>query len=340
MMTSRELILRTLEFDNKDGRAPRQLWTLPWAGLHYGEELKAIERDYPSDFGGPPVKLAEKPIGKGDPYVPGEFTDDWGCRFMNLERGIHGQVKDPIIAAEDENWEDLSRVHIPGEWLSFDVDEVNSYCRSTDKFVMAGCCPRPFEQLQFIRGTEQLFMDIALQSAGFFQFLGRMHAFYCELLEKWAKTAVDALNIMDDWGTQLGLLIHPDAWVSIFKPLYKDYIDIAHRSGKKMFMHSDGHTLAIYPHLVELGLDAFNSQIFCMGVKNLAPYRGKITFWGEIDRQHLLPYGSTDDIHRAVQDVHDNLWQDGGCIAQCEFGAGARPENVRQVFTSWDKLTT
>jgi len=58
-------------------------------------------------------------------------------------------------------------------------------------------------------------------------------------------------------------------------------------AGKKIFMHSDGHTLDIYPDMVELELDAFNSQIFCMGVQELAPFAGKITFWGEIDRQHV-----------------------------------------------------
>ena len=72
-------------------------------------------------------------------------------------------------------------------------------------------------------------------------------------------------------------------------PLYRDYIEIAHGRARKIFMHSDGHTLAIYPDLLELGLDAINSQPFCMGVEHLAPYAGRITFWGEIDRQHLLP---------------------------------------------------
>jgi uroporphyrinogen-III decarboxylase len=338
-VTSRELVLKTLEFENKDSRAPRQLWTLPWAGQHYPEELKAIEADYPSDFGGPPVKLREQSAGHGDPYVVGEYVDDWGCRFVNLQKGVHGQVKDPIVSGEDEDWEDLSRVHIPTEWLSFDTEEVDRYCASTDKFVIAGCCPRPFEQLQFIRGTENLLMDLALKPAGLTRFIGRMHQFYCELLEKWAKTKVDALSYMDDWGTQKNLLVSPDTWVAIFKPLYKDYIDIAHRNGKKIFMHSDGHTLAIYPYLVELGLDAFNSQIFCMGVENLAPFKGKITFWGEMDRQHLLPSGTTADIRGAVRQVYDTLWKDGGCIAQCEFGAGAKPENVRAMFAAWDEFT-
>jgi hypothetical protein len=328
-----------LEFENTDGRAPRQLWALPWAKNTYPAEYEAIVRDYPVDITGPSVQYRQKGIARGNAHEVGDFTDDWGCRFTNLQRGVHGQVKAPIVLPEDENWDDTSRVHVPVEWLTFEIEDVNRFCAASDKFVFAGCCPRPFEQLQFMRGSEQLFIDLALRPAGLDLFIKKMHAFYCELMEKWAKTDVDALNMMDDWGTQQSLLIHPDTWVEIFKPLYKDYIEIAHRHNKKIFMHSDGHTLAIYPHLVELELDAFNSQIFCMGIENLVPYKGKICFWGEIDRQHLLQSPNPNDVKAAVEAVHGNLWQNGGCIAQCEFGAGARPENVRQVFETWDAVT-
>ena len=338
-MTSRELVYKTLEFENFKGRAPRQLWALPWAKNTYPEERDAIDRDFPADIAGPAVAYKEKGIAHGEVYEIGESVDDWGCRFRNIQRGVHGEVMEPIVSPDDENWDDTGRVHFPYEWFSFDADEDNRFCKSTYKFTMGGCCPRPFEQLQFMRGSQQLFVDLALQLPGFFAFLKKMHAFYCELLEKWAKTDVDGLNMMDDWGTQRGLLIHPETWVKIFKPMYKDYIDIAHRHNKKMFMHSDGHTLAIYPHLVELGLDAFNSQIFCMGVEKLVPYRGKICFWGEIDRQHLLPSPDVNDVKKAVEKVHGALWHNGGCIAQCEFGAGARPQNVRAVFETWNKLT-
>ena len=338
-MTSRELVYKTLDFENNTWRAPRQLWALPWAENNYPEEYRAIVNDFPADIITAAVPYRKKGIARGSPYEAGDSIDDWGCRFTNIQRGVHGEVKEPVVSPGDDGWDDTSRIHIPEEWLGFDREDVNRFCASTDKFVLAGCCPRPFEQLQFIRGSEHFFLDLALRPRGLFTFLEKMHRFYCELLEKWAGTNVDALNMMDDWGTQRGLLIHPDTWVEIFKPLYKDYIDIAHRAGKKMFMHSDGHTLAIYPHLMELGLDAFNSQIFCMGIDKLAPFRGKITFWGEVDRQHLLPEGSPGDIHEAVSTVYRNLWQNGGCIAQCEFGAGARPENVRQVFASWNRLT-
>ena len=134
------------------------------------------------------------------------------------------------------------------------------------------------------------------------------------------------------------LLIDPAIWRRVFKPLYRDYINIAHACGKKVFMHSDGYTLQIIPDLIELGLDAFNTQIFCIGVDQLAPFRGQITFWGEVDRQHLLADASVAEVKAAVRHVDQTLWQNGGCIAQCEFGAGARPENVRAVYEAWQEL--
>ena len=170
------------------------------------------------------------------------------------------------------------------------------------------------------------------------EFIEKMHDFYCRQLTKWAQTDVDALNMMDDWGSQQSLLINPSIWEEIFMPMYRDYINIAHKHGKKIFMHSDGHILAILPKLIDLGLDAINSQIFCMGVENLAQYKGKITFWGEIDRQHLIPHGTREDIDRAVESVYNTLWQDGGCIAQCEFGPGANPDNVHRIYEHWNEL--
>lgn len=335
-MTSRELVYKTLAFENKDGRAPRQMWKLPWAETHYGDMIKRIEREFPDDIVTAPAILKTKTIAQGDPYKAGAYTDEWGCRFQNLHEGIIGEVKDSLV--KDEDWEDTDQVHFPVEWLDFDADAVNAFCRNTDKFTVAGCCPRPFEQLQFIRGTEALYMDLVDVPSNMKKFMDRMHTFYCDLLEKWAKTEVDALNFMDDWGSQKSLLINPKTWEEYFKPMYRDFISIAKKYGKKTFMHSDGNTLDIYPGMIELGLDAFNTQIFCIGLEHLEQFKGKITFWGEIDRQHLLPEGSPEEIQKAVRDVHAHLWADGGCIAQCEFGPGAKPENVYQVFKTWDSM--
>ena len=336
-MTSKERVLATLEFRNTQDRLPRQLWSLPWANEHCPEMMERLSRDFEWDFDGPDTVLKEQPSTKGDPYAVGEYVDEWGCIFTNIHRGVIGEVKQPIV--EDDDWGDAGRIHIPEELLSFDVDQVNRSCeKKQDKFLFASCCPRPFEQLQFIRGTADLYMDLMDPSPKMLEFMKRMHDFYSRLMEKWAKTDVDALNMMDDWGSQNDLLISPQLWDEYFAPMYRDYIEIAHQHGKKIFMHSDGNILRIIPKLIDLGLDAVNSQLFCMGLENLAPYKGKITFWGEIDRQHLLPEGTTADIDRAVEAVYNTLWKDGGCIAQCEFGPGAKPENVYRVYKAWEQI--
>jgi hypothetical protein len=59
-----------------------------------------------------------------------------------------------------------------------------------------------------------------------------------------------------------------------------------------------------------------------------------------MDRQYLLAFASTDEVALAVEQVYEGLWQSGGCIAQCEFGVGAKPENVLQVFQTWKRLTS
>ncbi len=56
----------------------------------------------------------------------------------------------------------------------------------------------------------------------------------------------------------------------------------------------------------------------------------------EIARQNLLPSGTTTEIEEAVINFHNKLYQNGGIIAQCEFGPAARPENVMKVFETWD----
>ena len=38
----------------------------------------------------------------------------------------------------------------------------------------------------------------------------------------------------------------------MFLPMYREYIEIAHSHGKKIFMHSDGYILDILPRLVDV----------------------------------------------------------------------------------------
>jgi len=333
-VSSRNLVKASLEFQCPQ-RVPRDLWLLPWASDHYANELKQIKLRFPSDIATAPAIYKQPPEVQGDPYQIGQYVDEWGCIFTSKQAGVIGEVKEPLI----KSWEELDKLRPPTEMLEFDRQAVDEFCRNTDKFVLGGCCPRPFERMQFIRRSDNLYIDLAERKPEFYEMLGKVHQFFLEELELWAKTEVDGLMFMDDWGTQRSLLISPTLWREIFKPLYNEYINLAHRYGKYIFMHSDGHIFDILPDLVEMGLDAVNSQLFCMDIEKIGErLRGKITFWGEIDRQWILSFGSREDVFQAVRRVKESLYADGGVIAQCEFGAGAKPENVYAVFEAWEQV--
>ncbi|MFW5698119.1 MAG: uroporphyrinogen decarboxylase family protein, partial [Fimbriimonadaceae bacterium] len=279
-VSPRELVLKTLEFRHPS-RAPRDMWTLPATFTKFPGAIESIQAEFPLDID---YQLGYEPKAapeKGDPYAVGESTDAWGCVFKNVQAGIIGEVKEPPV----EEWaEDVEKVHMPVEWLEIDRDRVNRECAESDKFKIAGGCPRPFEQLQFIRGTEDLMMDLLDPEPEQIEFMHRMHEFYVKLQTVWAETEVDALRFIDDWGSQLGLLISPELWREHFKPMYAEYGRIARRHGKKLFMHSDGDIRSILPELIEIGVDAVNCQVGLMTPAALEPFAGKITFWGEVDR--------------------------------------------------------
>ena len=335
----RETVIRALRFDYPE-RLPRDLWVLPWADIHYPETVASLERSFPTDFATTGYFYPPSTRAKGDPYRPGYSTDAWGCVFKNIQEGLIGEVEDPILA----NMEDARSYRPPYEQLPEDKsaarDRMNEFYDGTDKFVFANICPQPWERYQFLRGTERALVDLLMPEAGGEELLRKIHDFYMTELEFWIEAEFDAVRLADDWGAQNRLLIQPELWRELFKPLYRDYCDLAKTHGKYVFLHSDGYIADIYGDLIEIGIDAVNSQLFCMDMAELARIaKGKITFWGEIDRQRVLTSDDPEAGREAVRRVARHLYDPaGGIIAQFEFGAGANPGTAMVIFDEWERI--
>ena len=173
-----------------------------------------------------------------------------------------------------------------------------------------------------------------------FRLRDMVHEYFQKQEELWLQAEVDAIHIADDWGTQQSLLISPDMWREYFKPCYREYCEMAHRHGKLVLMHSDGYILDILDDLVEIGVDAVNSQLQCMKLADLERFRGNIAFWREIDRQYLLPCGTSEENRVAVQSIGKELFlpERTGVVAQCAWGKDIREENLFAVFDEWENF--
>ena len=67
--------------------------------------------------------------------------------------------------------------------------------------------------------------------------------------------------------------------------------------------------------------------------------KGRITFWGEMDRQHVLPAKDPEVGRRAVREVARHLYDPaGGIIAQFELSPGSHGPTAIAIFEEWDRV--
>jgi len=344
-MTEKERVIKALEFKGPD-RPPRDLWTLPAVEAFQKAEKEALLQKFPLDIARPQVKPGISQIQRESklkrctdygflefPRKGEYYIDEWGSIRYVAEDGVMGEVKQPVL----QDLSQLDQFSPPWDFLkTTDLSSVSEQCKKSTKFMLSPTVARPFERMQFVRGTVNLFKDLIKNKKEALKLRDLIHEYNIEHIKMWLKTNVDGLWLMDDWGAEKHLLISPFLWRQLFKPLYKEYCELIHKAGKYVFFHSDGWIEAILDDLIEVGVDALNCQLFVMDIEKLGKrYKGQICFWGEIDRR-LLYFGSPKEVTEAVYRVRRNLEdKKGGVIAQCEWGKGVPKENVEAVFEAW-----
>jgi hypothetical protein len=319
-LTGRERVIKALNFDSVD-RVPIEV-------------NEAMVPGFSSDVLRPAFTYG-RGKSSGTTGVRGTYTDYWGSLWEAAEDGVKGEVKHPLL----EDWEDIKKLEIPWDVLEqADLSGVQEQGETTGRFVMKMFGIEPFQRMQYLRGTEDLFMDIALEDDHILKLRDMVHDFYKAEVTLWAKSAADGIHLEDDWGSQNRMLINPKVWRELFKPLYKDYCDIAKKHNKKVVMHSDGYILDIIPDLIEIGVDAINPQIDVMPLDSLSEVmKGKTALWGGIDRQRLLPFGTKDEIRASVKTIGEKFFVNGisGVIGQAFFDKGAKIKNLQAVYSEW-----
>jgi uroporphyrinogen-III decarboxylase len=94
--------------------------------------------------------------------------------------------------------------------------------------------------------------------------------------------------------------------------------------------------------MTEIGFDLWHTLEPASGV-NFAQVKKqfghKMTFVGAVDASRILPFGTPKDVEKAVERVHANLWNNGGCLAQFEWTAETSLANAEAVYATWDRLT-
>jgi len=331
-MTSRELVIKTLNHSPVP-RTPRDLWIPAGIDASRSDDLAEMNVRYPSDIVTPETAPAHGKRSQGKPGRMGEHTDAWGCVWQVVEDGAPPKLKFAPLAESGKT----SSYQPPTELLErARFAKVNKICPTTNRFVLAWSEVRPFDRLRFLRGDAAL-VDLARGTKDIRALLAMLHDFACKELAHWAATEVDGVVFRDDLGSPEGLLIAPEMWRELFKPMYRDYCKILHAHDKFAFFYSEGDISDVFGDLVKLEIDAIHSELRLMNVERLAKrYRGRVTFWGGMDQERLLNPGTSEEFRDAVLAVRKALdFGLGGVIAQCLWDRNVRLQAVAAFFEQW-----
>lgn len=189
-----------------------------------------------------------------------------------------------------------------------------------------------YERAWTLRGMENLLVDMLAESEFVEQLLDGILEYNLNVIRLALEYGIDGFHFGDDWGQQKGLIMGPAHWRRFIKPRMAKMYAAVKSAGKIVSQHSCGDIEEIFPDLIEIGLDVyqtFQPEIYDMG-KVKREFGSDLTFWGGISTQRLLPYASPAEVRRVTGETIRIMGTGGGYIAAPTHAVpgDVPPENV------------
>lgn len=196
------------------------------------------------------------------------------------------------------------------EWLERDLAR-----QGREWFVFPSGYAGIFERSYALVSIPTLFESMVTQPALVAELFDKVTEYKLGVIRHLVRMDFDAVHFGDDLGTQVGPFFSPRLFTELLKPCYQRMWSACKEAGKLVMMHSCGNVTSFLPELVELGLDVLEPCQPCNDLAALKEqYGDRLTFWGGIDTQKLLPFGTPDEVRREAARVIRTLGKGGGHI--------------------------
>lgn len=190
-----------------------------------------------------------------------------------------------------------------------------------------------YEWSYWLRGMENLFIDIASNSKYAEIIINKVAKHTENLSRRWVESGIDIICFYDDIGMQDRLQINPEYWRKMVKPRYKRIIGNLKEINPEVlvFYHSDGKVTDVIEDFIEIGIDILNPlQPESMPLEYVKKNFGNdLSFWGTISNQKTLPFGNRRDIFNEVSDRIETFGPSGLVIS---------PSNILGRDIPWDNI--
>lgn len=270
-------------------------------------------------------------------FSPGysEYRDEWNCRWRTTDVDELGAncVEHPYGSVDEAVSADL-----PDPDASERLEPIRrAREQHPGSFLWAQNWLGPWETMRAMLGTEETLVALYTERAALVRFAERVFEHFRALTANICTLDVDMVGIGDDWGAERSLLIDPELWVSVFKPLYGKIFEEIRGAGKIALFHCCGCAEALYRHMIDIGVEVLHPlQPGPVDIERVGRnYRGRVSFWGGLDTRQLLEKGTPAQVRREVVRLIENLGTpDGGLVvgACTSVHTGTPVDNIEAIF--------
>jgi len=337
-MKHRDRVLTSLSHEKPD-RCPLQISFTPEFAERLRGSVNVASQTHHNPHGGGNTYQLERAldedmlltsVGWANSYYANEvfgqglatYTDAWGVTFRNstystrfgngfyTEMVGHPLSEDSAIPSYRAPDPEDPSLYSEARWV---LDTFHS-----EYWIVGVTVTTIFETAWALRGYEKLLMDFVTDPDTAEAVLDIPFTYHLKAAEKLTRMGVDMIWTGDDIGTQNTMLMSPETWRRFLKPRMARFISTlkAINPALKVAYHSDGCIYEVVPELIEIGVDVLNPiQPRSMDPALLKErYGNSLCFWGTIDEQRTLPFGSPEDVREEVASRLRTVGKGGGLI--------------------------
>jgi len=348
-----EVLLKHFGIQKETSEGEAQLGSFQSAAFGIDQENE-VRRRLGADIVIVATPTSENTVGNwfGLPLVKklpdGRIEGAWGIKFREFQYpyGTYIEIDSAPLAAA-ETYQELAAHPSPNMDL-FDFTGLANILPKYQDFYVLLNANGPFDFARFMRGTEQFLMDLALEPRKAEVLMDKVTEFAVEYIDRCMEKVTglaEGVFCGDDFGSQVGLVMSPAMWRKYIKPRYRTLIDSIKKHGLVYVHHSCGGIRPIIKDLIEIGVDVLNPiQPLAAGMdpKELGEEFGRdLCFYGGIDEQHTLPFGTPKDVREETRQRIETLGKYGGYIVSPShaFQPDTPLENVLAMYEEVHAMT-
>jgi len=272
----------------------------------------------------------------------GTFVDELGIKWRQVHNtsGFYWeQMTFPLAGASIDDletypWPDPAD---PGRYEGLEVEVKHLYEHTP--YALLGDCgyKNHWEPVFLLLGFERALLAVALEPDLVVALLEKLSVLNAEVTRRFLEITgpyLTAIRTSDDLATQTSLMMSPATYRKLIKPYHKRYFSLIKQyTDAKIFFHSCGNVVSLLDDLIEVGVEALNPvqvAAFRDPAAVKAAYGDRLSFWGGIDTQWVLPYGTPEQVREEVKRRIEQFGPGGGFIAASvhNIQADVPPANI------------